>query len=108
MLDGLIDADEVALALPVGLELLAGVARHDRRAFLRALSGLPQLVPTEATWQPLAGWIERASDVGERFAVTDLLIAALTSDVGGLVWSLDCDFERMERLGIISRYLPPR
>lgn len=108
VLDGLIDADEVALALPVRLELLAGVARHDRKAFLRALSGLPQLVPTEATWQPLAGWIERASDVGERFAVTDLLIAALTSDVGGLVWSLDCDFERMERLGIISRYLPPR
>lgn len=44
-LDSLIDADEVALALPVRLELLAGVAKHDRRAFLRALSALPQLVP---------------------------------------------------------------
>ena len=108
VLDGLIDADEVALALPVRLELLAGVAKHDRKAFLRALSGLPQLIPTEDTWRPLTTWVERASDSGERFAITDLLIASLASEIGGLVWSLDHDFERMEPLGIVSRYLPPR
>ena len=41
-------------------------------------------------------------------AITDLLIASLASEIGGLVWSLDHDFERMEPLGIVSRYLPPR
>ena len=39
-LRALIDADEVALALPVRLELMAGIARHDRSAFARGLSAL--------------------------------------------------------------------
>ena len=39
--------------------------------------------------------------------MTDLLIASLTSDIGGLVWSFDKDFERMERLGFVSLYEPP-
>ena len=91
----LLDADEVALALPVRLELLAGVARADRRAFLRAFSALPVLIPTEETWQPLDDWIARAADAGQRFAITDLLIARLADEIGGLVWSLDSDFDRL-------------
>jgi len=35
------------------------------------------------------------------------LIAALASEVGGLVWSLDRDFERMEKLEMISLYALP-
>ena len=104
VLRGLIDADEVALALPVRMELWSGVAKHDRKAFLRAFGALPQLVPTEATWKPLQGWIERAADAGERFAITDLLIASLAAEIGGLVWSIDKDFERMERLTLASLY----
>lgn len=104
VLRGLIDADEVALALPVRLELWSGVAKHDRKAFLRAFGALPQLVPTEETWQPLQGWIESAADAGETFGITDLVIASLASDIGGLVWSLDSDFARMERLGFVSLY----
>jgi predicted nucleic acid-binding protein len=107
ILQSLLDADEVAIARPVRLELWAGVALQDRKAHLAAFSGLPQLVPTEETWQPLTGWIAAASDAGERFTVTDLLIASLTSEIGGLVWSLDKDFERMEKLGFVGRYEPP-
>lgn len=107
VLRSLLDADEVALALPVRLELWAGVARHDRRIFQRTFSALPQLHPTDDTWKPLAGWIERAADAGERFAVTDLLIASLAEEIGGLVWSIDADFERMERLKMVSLYQPP-
>jgi len=107
VLQELIDADEAALALPVRLELWAGVARHDRKAHRAAFGALPQLVPTEETWQPITEWIARAADAGERFTVTDLLIASLTSDIGGLVWSLDKDFERMEKLGFVSLYQPP-
>jgi predicted nucleic acid-binding protein len=106
ILRSLIDADEVALALPVRLELWSGVAKHDRKAFLRAFGALPQLVPTEETWQPLQEWIERAADVGETFGMTDLVIASLTSHSGGLVWSLDSDFARMERLGFVPLYGP--
>lgn len=107
VLQSLLDADEVAIARPVRLELWAGVARQDRKAHLAAFGALPQLVPTEETWQPLTEWMATASDAGERFTVTDLLIASLTSEIGGLVWSLDKDFERMEKLGFVSRYEPP-
>ena len=100
----LLDADEVALALPVRLELWAGIAKSDRRRFERAFSALPVLVPTEDTWQPLGDWIARAADTGKRFAITDLLIARLAEEIGGLVWSLDNDFERLARLKLVRLY----
>ena len=100
----IIDTDDAVLALPVRLELLAGVARRDRAAFTRALSALPVVVPSEETWRTIEGWIEAAADAGQRFAVTDLLIAGLASEIGALVWSLDADFERMEALEIVKLY----
>ena len=103
----LIEDDEVTLALPVRLELWTGVARQDRRAFLRTYGALPQLHPTEDTWRVLPEWIEKAKDAGETFTICDLLIASLAEEIGGLVWSLDKDFERMERLKLVSLYSPP-
>ena len=103
----LIEEDEVALALPVRLELWAGLAKHQRAAFRRQFSSVPQLYPTDDTWKPISGWIERAYDAGDRFGLADLLIASLAEEIGGLVWSLDQDFERMERLKIVSRYSLP-
>jgi predicted nucleic acid-binding protein len=103
-LAALLDADEVTLALPVRLELLAGVAKADRRAFLRAFSALPVLIPTEETWRPLDDWIARAADAGQRFAITDLVIARLADEIGGLVWSLDNDFDRLARLKLVRLY----
>ena len=103
----LIDADDVALALPVRLELLSGIARHERKAFHARFGALPQLHPTADTWAPLPGWIEKATDAGQRFTLADLLIASMTAEIGGVVWSLDKDFERMESLGFVSRYELP-
>ena len=100
----LLDADEVALALPVRCELWAGTAKKDRRAFIRVFSALPVLVPDEDTWAPLPDWIARAADAGERFSFTDLVIARLADDIGGLVWSLDSDFKRMARLKFVRLY----
>jgi predicted nucleic acid-binding protein len=100
----LLDADEVALALPVRLELLAGISKSDRPRFARAFSALPVLMPTEETWGPLDNWIARAADAGQRFAITDLLIARLADEIGGLVWSLDSDFERLARLKLVQMY----
>lgn len=103
-LQRLIDADEVALPLPVRLELWSGTARHDRAAFRGAFGALVQIVPTEDTWNPLVEWIQRAADAGQHFALTDLLIAALAEEIDALVWSLDSDFERMERLNMVRLY----
>jgi predicted nucleic acid-binding protein len=107
VLRSLLEADEVALAMPVRLELLSGIAGHQRRDFLRTSATLPQLHPTEDTWRTLPAWIERAADAGQTFSIPDLLIASSTSEIGGLVWSLDKDFERMEKLGFVGRYDPP-
>jgi predicted nucleic acid-binding protein len=100
----IIDADDAVLALPVRLELLAGVARRDRPALKRGLSALPVIVPSEETWRTIESWIEPAADKGDRFAMTDLLIAGLANDFGALVWSLDADFRRLESLGVARLY----
>ena len=103
----LIEADEVSLALPVRLELLAGISRSERKVLKRRLAAFPQLHPTEDTWQRLPQWIEHAADAGDHFGLADLLIASMTAEIGGLVWSLDRDFQRMERLKFISLYELP-
>jgi predicted nucleic acid-binding protein len=101
----LLDADDVALAVPARTELLSGVSRRDRPALRRALSALPLLYPTDETWITIDGWVTRAADAGQSFSLGDLLIGALTSELGGLVWSLDADFARMEKLKLVERYV---
>jgi predicted nucleic acid-binding protein len=103
----LIDADEVTLPLPVRLELLAGTAPHQRKEFRRSFSSIPVMHPTEETWQQISDWIALATDKGERFGLVDLLVASLAAELGGLVWSLDKDFERMERLNFVQLYSLP-
>ena len=100
----LLDADEVALALPVRLELMSGVARSHRAAFRRALSALPILRPIDDTWRRLEGWVEPAADRGFRCPVADLMMASLASDIEALDWSLDDDFEAMESIGLVHLY----
>ena len=103
----LLEADEVALAVPVRLELLTGLAKHQRAAFKRGLRSVPLIYPTDETWQQLLPTIEKAADAGQHFELADLLIAALANEIGGLVWSLDKDFDRMERLKLVSLYALP-
>jgi predicted nucleic acid-binding protein len=83
---------------------MAGLRRDTRATVRRALTALPVAVPTEDTWRIVERWVETASDAGERFGLIDLLIAALTHEMTGLVWSLDRDFERMATLGLVQTY----
>ena len=41
---------------------------------------------------------------GTRFSLGDLIVGILAADIGALVWSLDRDFERMEKLKLIQLY----
>jgi len=106
VLSALLDADEVGLPIPVRVEILSGASRADRARLRRGLSALPLLHPTDATWTVVDGWVERAGDAGERFGLGDLLIGALASETGSLVWSLDADFARMNRLRLVELYEP--
>jgi predicted nucleic acid-binding protein len=103
-LNGLLDADEVALALPVRLELVAGASRRDRPALVRALAGLPLVRPSDDTWRLIEQWVPAAATAGHRFGLSDWLIAALATEIGALVWSSDEDFEALERLQFVRRY----
>ncbi len=100
----LIEADEVMLPLPVRLELRAGIARHQRAQLIRLLTGLPVARPSDETWAQVERWTEQAADAGEHYSLSDLMIAALAEEIGGLVWSLDKDFERMARLKMVRLY----
>ncbi|MGQ0735619.1 MAG: PIN domain-containing protein [Acidobacteriota bacterium] len=103
-LEALIEADEAALALPVRIELLSGVASRDRAALRRALASLPLVLPTEDTWKLVESWIEPAARAGYRFGIADWLIAAMASELGALVWSLDKDFEQLAALKLVQLY----
>ena len=104
-LDRLLDHDEAAVPVPVRVELLSGVSRAQEPRLRRALSGLPVLFPTDATWDRIDGWVRRAGDRGHRFGVGDLLIGAIAAEHGPPLWSLDNDFLRMERLGFIDAFV---
>jgi predicted nucleic acid-binding protein len=103
-LRALLDADEVVLALPVRVELMAGVSRRDRTALPRGLSALPVVRPSDEAWQLIERWVKMAADGGQYFAVTDLLIAGVAREIEALVWSLDDDFSRMAPLGFVQVY----
>lgn len=102
----LLDADEVVLAAPVRVELLSGASSRDRGRLRRGLSALPVAYPTDGTWNLIDTWVDRAGQAGQRFGLGDLLIGALAAELGALIWSLDADFARLERLGLVARYVP--
>jgi predicted nucleic acid-binding protein len=104
VLRGLIDADVVALPVPVRTELLIGTGGRTRDRLARTLGALPLLYPTDATWHTIDDWTARAGKRGERFSLGDLLIGALASDQQALVWSLDDDFQRLAALGLVKLY----
>ena len=71
-LDELLDRDEVAMPIPVRVEILSGVSRAQEPRLRRALSGLPLLFPTDATWERSTVGSERLHNgvIGSRSATS--------------------------------------
>ena len=102
----LLDSDEVAVSIPVYLEVLTGATRENRSHLRRVLSALPVFYPSKETWTRIEQWIERATDRGDRFGILDLLVASIAADRNALLWSLDADFQRMARLDFVGLFRP--
>lgn len=102
----LLDLDEVALPIPVRIEILVGASSRERARLRRVLSVLPVYYPTSATWEIIDSWLDRAAAAGERFGFADLLIAALSAENHGALWSLDSDFQRMAQVGLVTLFAP--
>ncbi|MFQ5740421.1 MAG: PIN domain-containing protein [Acidobacteriota bacterium] len=102
----LLDEDRVGLAVPVRLEILSGASQHDFHRLSQDLSALPAFYPSRSTWRRMEGWLEVAGRYGERFAVADLLIAAIASEQNGKLWSRDHDFVRLSNLGFVELFDP--
>jgi predicted nucleic acid-binding protein len=105
-LAALLDADEVTLPVTVRSEILAGASKRDLPMLRRTLSALPIAYPGEETWSLIDEWIDGAAPKGQRFGFGDLLIGALAAELGALVWSLDSDFTRMSKAGLIQLFEP--
>jgi len=103
-LRGLLDADQVLLPVSVRSELLMGITGATRKQLAERLGALSLLYTTDETWRTLDSWTERASRRGQLFSLGDLIVGILASEVGALVWSLDADFGRMEKLDLVRLY----
>jgi len=101
-LSDLLDKYEVALPVPVRIEILSGAGRVEQVRLGRLLSALPLLYPTDTSWRRMEGWVMKSAAAGQRFGIGDLLVAAVAVDHDAAIWSLDSDFKRLEQLGFVS------
>lgn len=100
-LDELLDADLIELTAPGRLELLAGASRAEAALLGNLFAVLPTHLPTGSTWARAEEWILQSAGKGQRFGAVDLIIAVLATEHSAVLWSLDGDFARMEKLGFI-------
>ncbi len=97
-INGLLDEDQIALAAPVWIELLAGARQIELQKFKRIFYALPRFYPTESCWNSIEDWVEKARKEGYRFSIADLLIAAIVKENNARLLTLDKDFHKMTEL----------
>ncbi|HEX4962449.1 MAG TPA: hypothetical protein VF173_16560 [Thermoanaerobaculia bacterium] len=60
----ILDADLVALAAPVRIEVLVGASLQDRPCLRRLFSALPTFFPDGETWKLIDSWLDRRPEPG--------------------------------------------
>ena len=103
----LLEADMVAVPVPVRLEVLAGAPKDAVAPLALRFRGISSLIPERDTWRTVEDWVGAAVAAGQRFGVLDLLIAAIARGHQAPLWTLDADFTRMARLGFVELYTTP-
>jgi predicted nucleic acid-binding protein len=103
----LLEADMVAVPIPVRLEVLAGVPRDVVAPLALRFRGIKSLIPEQDTWRTVEHWVGAAVAAGQRFGVLDLLIGAIAHTHRAPLWSLDADVGRMAKLGFVELYAVP-
>jgi predicted nucleic acid-binding protein len=102
----LLDLDQVILTAPVKIEILSGSPKSMFARLRNMLSALPIYFPDSDTWNTIDHWLEESKETGQHFGFGDLLIGVLTVKQNAKLWSLDSDFERMQKLGWLDLYKP--
>jgi hypothetical protein len=100
----LLDNDLVRLAVPVKQEILSGCSAKNFSKVEKSLGALPVYYPQKQTWKLIEQWTFWAIKAGKRFSSFDLLIAGITKENEGRLWSLDSDFKQMAELKFIELY----
>jgi predicted nucleic acid-binding protein len=63
-LSELLDNDEVAIAIPIRIEILSGARRSEQPRLSRTLSALPIFYPSDTTWQWIEDWLGKSITQG--------------------------------------------
>jgi predicted nucleic acid-binding protein len=101
-LEALLDSNQAVVPVPVRVEILGGCRKAELPKLRRVMAALPLLSPTISTWTLIERWLDRAIAAGQHFGVADLLIGAIAVESGAPIWSLDSDFGRLARLGLVE------
>ena len=101
-----LDRDLVLMTPFVVLEICAGARKNEQRRLQSLFEALPIVYPTPHTWQLALQWAHTATMAGQRFGTIDILIAVLTKEHGAEIWTLDADFQRMARMGLVKLFEP--
>lgn len=106
-LDELIDADLVAMAPPVRLELILGCRKSQRASLVRRIDALHPLAVTDRTWNTAERFSMQMRDTGITLGPVDVLIAAVTTEHHARLWTLDKDFVPLFEAEFVEAFRPP-
>lgn len=106
MLDGLIDADLVAILPPIRLELILGCRKSQRASLLSRIDAVHPLLIRESSWKLAEDFSIQLRDEGITPGAVDILIAAAVSEQQACLWTLDKDFDPLFEAEFVHPFRP--
>lgn len=97
-----IENDIVVISIVTKIELLAGASKRDKTKLKNHIDILQCIYPSKEDWDTIEIWSRKASESGEHFQISDLIIAQTAHKLSAPLFSRDSDFKRMEKFGWIQ------